>query len=325
MGKIEFLEKDISAIESDLHITCLDIGARGGVIGDLRSLGKLINAIGFEPDPAECELLNNKVENNKIWRSLRYIPAALGAGGKGVLNLYRQRGCSSLLQADELLASQFQREGYYQLDDQVGLETIQLDKAAEKYDFEDASYIKIDIQGGELDVFKSGDRLLKDEIFAIRTEVSFLPIYKGQPLIWDIAHYLAGKGFVPVEFPEIHEWRRMTKIKLPRLSKGSLPYSRGQLVHGDVLFFKDPSLLLSDSDLSIKRCIKGALIATAYGYIDYAYVLLSKKNVSEYMRERYGIEVDNFLSGVSRRAAKNYRLTLLIDCIRKTLKAWKMK
>lgn len=325
MKKIEFLEKDILAIASDLQITCLDIGARGGVIEDLLSLGKLINAIGFEPDPAECELLNSKVENNKIWRSLRYIPAALGKGGSGILNLYRQRGCSSLLQADESLASQFRREEYYLLDDQVELETIQLDKAAEKYGFEDASYIKIDIQGGELDVFKSGSRLLEDEIFAIRTEVSFLPIYKGQPLIWDIADYLAGKGFVPVGFPEIHEWRRLTKTKLPRLSRGDFPYSKGQLVHGDVLFFKDPSLLLSDSDESIKRCIKGALIAAAYGYIDYAYVLLSKQKVSEYMRDRYGIEVDKFLSGISKKAANNYRLTLLSDCIRRTLKAWKKK
>ena len=325
MGKIEILEKDISAIESDLQITCLDIGARGGIIRDLQSIGKLINAIGFEPDPAECELLNRKVENNKVWRSLRYIPVALGAGGNGILNLYRQRGCSSLLQADDLLAAQFQRDEYYRLDGQVELETIPLDKAAEKYGFEDASYIKIDIQGGELDVFKSGDRLLENEIFAIRTEVSFLPIYKGQPLMWDITDHLAGKGFVPVEFPEIHKWRRTTKTKLPRLSSGNLPYSKGQLVHGDVLFFKDPNMLLSDSDQSIKRCIKGALIATAYGYIDYAYVLLSKKNVSEYMRERYGIEVDNFLSGVSRRAAKNYRSTLLIDCISRTLKAWKRK
>lgn len=325
MSKSIFLEKDLSALGKNIQISCLDIGARGGIISDLKSLSVLVNAIGFEPDPDECKHLNEAAQKETSWRSVKYLPVALGKETKSVLNLYRQRGCSSLLEANTPLAKEFLRDDNYILDDRIEIETISLDKASELYDFEDASYIKIDIQGGELDVFESGERLISSEIFAIRTEVSFLPIYKNQPLVWDIAHYLDNRGFVPIEFPELHSWRRLTRAKLPRLSKGSPPYSKGQLIHGDILFFKDTSAIESNTPAQIKKCIKAALISAAHGHIDYAHALLSKTHVSEYLKDEYGLDSYNFLYGISKRNIAPYRKKLIFNGISNIAKTFKRR
>ena len=100
---------ELCRILADLPMTCLDIGARGGFTSDLLPLAPSVNAVGFEPDPEECERLNRAAAKDKgAWRTLRFIPTALGdTNGVGTLHFYRQRGCSSLLQADTTLAQSF--------------------------------------------------------------------------------------------------------------------------------------------------------------------------------------------------------------------------
>jgi hypothetical protein len=43
---------------SKIRIVGIDIGARGGFTTDLAPIGSAVDAIGFEPDAAECERLN---------------------------------------------------------------------------------------------------------------------------------------------------------------------------------------------------------------------------------------------------------------------------
>ena len=56
-------------------------------------------------------------------------------------------------------------------------------------------FIKIDIQGAELDVFKGGVDTLKD-VVAIVSEVEFIPHYIDQPLFGDVCSFLTEKGFM---------------------------------------------------------------------------------------------------------------------------------
>ncbi|MGZ3033425.1 FkbM family methyltransferase, partial [Pseudomonas aeruginosa] len=57
-------------------------------------------------------------------------------------------------------------------------------------------YLKIDVQGSELAVFQNGRRRLA-EVVVIQTEVSFLPLYKKQPVFGEIDLELRSQGFIP--------------------------------------------------------------------------------------------------------------------------------
>jgi FkbM family methyltransferase len=54
--------------------------------------------------------------------------------------------------------------------------------------------LKLDVQGGELDVLKGAERVLPD-INYIYCEASFVRLYDGQPLVNEIITYLIAHGF----------------------------------------------------------------------------------------------------------------------------------
>ena len=298
----------LNRILGDLHLTCLDVGARRGFTDDLLPIAGAVEAVGFEPDPEECADLNTRATSQlHPWRSLRYVPVALGPSGSRTLNLYRQRGCSSLLEADQDLARRFARSDYFEPEGSVQLVTVPLDEAAQRYGLTDAVYMKIDVQGYEDQVFASGPQLLAGSLLAIRTELSFIPLYKNQPLFGDIADQLRKYGFSPMGFEELHHWRRRTKVKHPRIAPGPIPYSRGQIVHGDVLFLRDPETLPDDSIASIERLLIAAFLAMTYQYLDHTADIFMRPQVSRYLAEHYQCNVESVLIEASASLRRRHR------------------
>ena len=78
------------------------------------------------------------------------------------------------------------------MQERIKIPTIRLDDVDE---IKNIDYLKIDIQGGELEVFKNGVNLLKN-CLVIHTEVKFLPMYEGQPLFSEVELFLRELGFV---------------------------------------------------------------------------------------------------------------------------------
>ncbi len=296
----------LNTILADLDLTCLDVGARGGFSTDLFPISGSVSAVGFEPDRAECERLNREAAlGGHPWRSLRFLPVALGVErGSAQLHLYRHRGCSSILEADAELAALFSRENYYILDETIPVPVVPLDEAAVEYGIQDAEFLKIDVQGGELDILSASRTLLQSSLLALRLEVSFVPMYKGQPLFSDIDLFVRDFGFVPMGFPEMHHWRRTTRVKHPWRAPGPLPYSRGQLVHGDVIYFRHPEAMPSESDAQIRALLKAAFIAISYDYIDHAAAIFRRDRVNQWLGDRYGIDPLEALSRLSSMRAR---------------------
>lgn len=294
----------------EITLTCLDVGARGGFTEDLLPIARGVDAVGFEPDAAECVRLNDAAAvGAHPWRRLRFLSTALGeARGTRRLNLYRQRGCSSLLAADGGLAALFSRDDYYILDDTAEVATAPLDETSAVHGVEDASFIKLDVQGAELEILSGAQRLLTNALLALRVEVSFVPIYKGQPLFADIDNELRRYGFMPQRFLELHAWRRTTKTKLPELADGPLPYSQGQMIHGDVLYFRHPETMPDDGSAALEALLKAALLAIAYGHIDHAAAILGRPSVKQYLERRFGLEPLSALSRISKGFARSQRL-----------------
>jgi FkbM family methyltransferase len=301
--------KQLGRVLSDLPMTCLDVGARGGFTRDLLPLAWAVSAFGFEPDAEECARLNGAAaERPGPWRSLRFVPTALsGGGGTRTLYLTRQRGTSSMLKVDPSVGEKFSRGDYYILEGQLEVPTLPLDEAAEKYRFSDAVYMKIDIEGMELEVFRAAPRLMST-LLALRVETGFLDFREGQPTFHDIDTCLREYGFQPMGFMELHHWRRLTKLKHPKVSRGPIPYSRGQLAHGDMLYFRDPDSMPDDSAEAIARLLRMAFLALAYEYVDHAAYILRRPAVAAHLAAAYnGLDLDAALDTVSRSLLDSYR------------------
>jgi FkbM family methyltransferase len=280
----------------------IDIGARGGFSDDLAPIGAAVEAIGFEPDQTECARLNESAKTDTLgYRALRYVPTAVGrAAEQRTLNLYRKRGCSSLLEGNIAFAKQFARDHWFILDEQIPLTTERLDDAAQRFGFTDAAFMKIDIQGAELEAMQSAPKLVSESLLCIRSEVEFAPLYIYQPLFADIDAELRGKGFMLVGFPELHSWRRGSEAKPDRWSGGSTPLSEPEVIHGDALYFRRPDLLEVDTQAGQDRAINHALLSFVYGRLDLCASVLSRPPVAARIRDLSGGDAQTLIADLGR-------------------------
>lgn len=76
------------------------------------------------------------------------------------------------------------------------VDTVSLDTFSAARRLETVDILKMDIQGGELQALKGAAGLLgRGAISVIALEVLFKPLYKAQPLFWEVADHLRSFGY----------------------------------------------------------------------------------------------------------------------------------
>lgn len=79
---------------------------------------------------------------------------------------------------------------------QQQVQTVSLGRFCTERDLQTVDILKMDIQGGELQALKGAAELLgRGAISLIALEVLFKPLYKAQPLFWDVSDYLRSFGY----------------------------------------------------------------------------------------------------------------------------------
>jgi FkbM family methyltransferase len=209
---------------------------------------------GFDPHPQALAQLNASKGDLET-----YLPYAIGDGQQHTLKICRGIGFASLLQPDDKVLSHFPR--FSELGRVIGetaLATRRLDDITELGAFD---LLKIDIQGSELSVFQSGRAKLAQAV-AVQTEVSFIPLYKNQPVFGDIDLELRSLGFVPHMFAAINK-----KMIAPML--GPDPASAfNQLVEADVVYVRN---FIEADAMDVEQLKHLALVAHhCYGSFDLA-------------------------------------------------------
>jgi len=216
--------------------------------------------VGFEPQTdAYQKLLQEKSDLET------YLPYAVGNGKRQVLKLYRHSGFASVFEP--------YREGLAFLGKSPGIElermefeTVRLDSLSELGEID---LLKIDVQGGELDVFVGAKATLAGAM-AVITEMRFFPLYEREPMR-ACDEELRRQGF------EMHKILFAKSRPLPNSQAERLHPRRvrDQLVDGDVVYLRNMSYPEAYSDEQLKHlCLSAAACFDSHSLVVHCLDLL---------------------------------------------------
>ena len=182
--------------------------------------------VGFEPQAAGFASLNARKTDLET-----YLPFAVGDGNPGILKICQAPGMSSLLTPNQTVLQCFPLFAQFgRVLSELPIETRTFDSIEE---IGDVDFLKIDVQGSELSVFRGGAARLSKAV-AIQTEVSLVPLYKDQPVIGDIDLALRALGFIPHMFPEMNK-----RMILPMHYTNNLYAAMNQVLEADIVYVRD--------------------------------------------------------------------------------------
>jgi len=188
MAKFSFF--DFLEIPGKIYI--LDIGAAVLKSGPERYAALLAadraHVYACEPDAAARAELGRHYPKN-----LTVLPDILGDGKPATWHETNCAPTSSLFEPNRELLDLFPSIGdFTRLLKATRVETKRLDDCA---GIADCDFIKIDVQGAEIQVLANGPAVLK-KCMVIQTEVCFMPLYRRQPLFGDIDLFMRANGYL---------------------------------------------------------------------------------------------------------------------------------
>lgn len=190
-----------------------------------RGLGRL-NA--FDADERQHEQIRAAYGD-----STRLFTQVVGDGKPGTLYLaYPESGMSSLLKPSVPHLEFFNGfPAFGKVYETLAVKTFRLDDID---GLPPIDFLKMDIQGAELLALEGGTRTLGSCV-AIQLEVSFAPLYEGQPSFGAIDVWMRKNGFLPHKFESLKRWSVSPII---RDSNFRRPWN--QLLEADIVYIRDP-------------------------------------------------------------------------------------
>lgn len=213
----------------------------------------LCSVLGFDPSADAITQLNAKKGEAE-----HYLPYAIGDGKEHTLFVCEAPGMTGLLEPDSRQLNLFYGfKGLGRINRRVSIRTRRLDDVQELTELD---FLKLDVQGSELDVLRSGPTKLSGAV-VIQTEVSFIPLYRDQPSLGQVDVELRGMGFLPYGFVEMKPW------PLSSTSVGECTEENWQpTIEGDLVYIRD---FTSATNLTAEQWKHLALIAHhCYGATD---------------------------------------------------------
>ena len=253
-----------------------DVGARWGIEKPWIFFRDIISLISFEPDKEEYESLIKKMDS----KDMAY-PYALSNKNRNMsLNLTKSRGCSSLYKPNYEFLKNYSDADRFQIESTVTVETTSIDDLYNDKVFSNIDFIKIDVQGAELDILKGGEKFLHENILGIQVEVEFQPMYENQPLFSDVDSFI--RKHLGLQIQDL----RKTYWKYPEgINIGA---NKGQMIFGDALYFRSPQEIVSwcsnfNKDEASSKLQMACFMGIVYGYLDYSLCLLNQPSISDFL------------------------------------------
>ena len=274
LTKSQLHKKPTALWELDGPIYVIDIGANP-IDGTPPYAGLLqrglVNLIGFEPQKdALQKLLTMKGPNET------YLPHAVGTGEKTKLYICQASGMTSTLKPNNQVLDHFQGYPIWgKVKSIEEIDTVRLDDVSE---ITKIDWLKIDIQGGELNVFKNAETKLKNAL-VIQTEVNFIQLYENQPLFAEIDQWMRANGFM---LHTLLEQRR--RLYAPMKINGGIHQGINQLTTADAVYIKDINRASELTEDEVKKM--AFILHEAYGSYDLSLRLI-KNFLGEGVENKY--------------------------------------
>ena len=309
----KFLELNSSKVKlMDVNFELMDIGAKGGIPKEFYELLPYNSEIiCFEPNIEEFEKLA-KEKNFHKKKFLNYAIALSNNRRKFYLTNYSS-ACSLYKMKDSF--KRFHDSKNLRVISEIIVDCVSLDYLLEKKEIKVPNFIKIDVEGAELEILEGSEKILSDiNCLGIKVEIRFDKFLENSdnienPLFSDVDNYLRKFGF------KLYDLKTSTAGKFPLNQPYSLydgknmvpgPSIYGQIIGGDALYFKDPmadeNKLILDDEKNILRMIK---LFSVHNQIDSAIELASflKNNNDDYSEilnyfklDFYGKKIDYQIS-----------------------------
>ncbi len=211
------------------------------------NLGSQLTIYGFEPNPYEFQKLVKDYNERKPNYNVVYFNKAVSQKSEPViLNVAASPPCSSLYHPNDTYCERLciypanagkqyrfdKMSQATQIVSKVQFHSTTLDEELPEETALD--FLKIDVQGADLDVLKGGSERILPNLLAAQIEIELNPLYMNQPLFGDIDSYLRENGFSILDFRTARRLRSITPV-FALQNKGWA----GQLLWGDAIYFRD--------------------------------------------------------------------------------------
>ncbi len=241
----------IETLLSPASIVIADIGA--AFLGETPPYQPLLDQglarlFAFEPDARQAEPLRQKLGDGGT-----VIEAAVGDGREHTLHVC-DHGWTSLLEPDPAALAFFNT--FRQLCRVKSTQTIKTRRLDEIAELPPVDLLKMDVQGAELMVLQNGRTKLAGCV-AAQLEVSFVTLYRDQPVFGAIDLEMRAQGFIPHRFMDIKRWGIAPAII------GNDPRVAGnQLLEADIVYVRDPVHAGAMTDDQLKKLAAIAHLVT---------------------------------------------------------------
>ena len=237
--------KAVRQILGNAQIDLVDVGSIGGIEPRWAKIKNSIGYVGFEPDARDA------IEKNDEFKSHRVVPFALASlNSKLSLNISRDVGKTSSYKPNMKYLSQYPNSDRFET---IKTEVVEA-KTIDEIKLANIDFIKLDIQGGELNALKGASESL-NSVLGIELEVEFKDLYLDQPLFGDICGFLVDKGFEFIDFVNLCRWERNAFTGL------------GNCTFGDALFLRTPEFM-AKSNLSEQKIAQYIAVLYVYNRFD---------------------------------------------------------
>ena len=137
--------------------------------------------------------------------------------------------------------------GFSNFGEVQSIEQVQTSRLDDIKNLRSPDFLKMDVQGAELEIIKNGKNALKN-CLAIQLEVSYFNLYEKQPSFGEIDVHLRSLGFVPHRFLEVKRW-----AIAPTVFNGNFRVPGNQLLESDIVYIKNPLNLDKLDSIQLKK------------------------------------------------------------------------
>jgi FkbM family methyltransferase len=252
---------------------CVDVGSRGG-FDELRTLRPSLHVYSLDADPAAPL-------GSEEFASFHHFSLALHSSrGERDFFLTTHPSFSSLLEFDAqafirhfgLMAGSAKWARGLESQRKETTKTETADNFFRSQNVEHIDFLKLDTQGTELEILKGASEYLGEaRIAVIKTEVSFVPVYRNQCTFSDIDHFLKQQGFLFVDcalYPDAIAAERGA----PAIDDINLREQVRFTAGGDAFYVLHPDRYKGDDRTG--SAIRSAVVLNQLGYVSVALDLL---------------------------------------------------